>query len=525
LNRLSSALKTVTIDNAPTNTWSRTFAYDQYGNAWVPSVSGIGYGVSTPAWNVYNSATNQVVKPSTYTNSGGINGLPPGYVFSYDAENRVQAETSTNSNYSYNGLSERVEKTVGSTATVFVYDAFGNLAEEYSPYNVWSKDYIFFNGQTAVIENASANPCLTCYLSYDYLGTPRMVTDAAANVVARHDYLPFGDEIQAGWAGRSSQFGSGADNIHEKFTGQYRDPETLNDAFPARSYTAPLMRFLTPDPAGLASVDMTDPQTWNQYAYVRNNPLAFVDPSGMKLDDSDDDDPGGSGFGLGFPGIGFDPCDIVNFAPSDGTPPCGVSIPIVPVGGIGGHSGEHPGSSGGSSPTNPPPAAPVPPGSFPGGENLGLPPGFTIPPPWGFAGITFRSDVLPAGAAVGGCATDPICIVGGALIIGGYVVFQFVPPILTGQPTTRVDFTQPAFFDSPITIRGKVSDPYKLPRTNPGRGPDGNCLPCPDAPPAWQAPGNAHGSTTGTHWHWLEYNQNPVTCECFPIRRSAPTQP
>jgi uncharacterized protein RhaS with RHS repeats len=50
-------------------------------------------------------------------------------------------------NYYYDGLGERVEKVVGSTATVFVYDAFGNLAEEYSPYNMWSKDASFWAGR------------------------------------------------------------------------------------------------------------------------------------------------------------------------------------------------------------------------------------------------------------------------------------------------------------------------------------------------------------------------------------------
>ncbi len=36
-----------------------------------------------------------------------------------------------------------------------------------------------------------------------------------------------------------------------------------------------------PDPAGLAAVDLTNPQTWNRYAYVANNPLSTVDPLGM----------------------------------------------------------------------------------------------------------------------------------------------------------------------------------------------------------------------------------------------------
>jgi RHS repeat-associated protein len=108
-------------------------------------------------------------------------------------------------------------------------------------------------------------------LSRDYLGTIRLITDASTNVITRHDYLPFGDEIPAGSAGRGSQFGAGADNINEKFTGQYRDAETGLDYFGARYYALAIGRFLSSDPASLAAVDPSDPQTWNQYAYVRIN--------------------------------------------------------------------------------------------------------------------------------------------------------------------------------------------------------------------------------------------------------------
>ena len=72
--------------------------------------------------------------------------------------------------------------------------------------------------------------------------------------------------------------------------------------------------------------------------------------------------------------------------------------------------------------------------------------------------------------------------------------------------------------------RGKT-DPYTAPRINPGRGPDGKCKPCPNPPPPWKGEGSAHGSTCEEHWHWIEYNQNPRTCECFPIRRSGHTPP
>jgi len=37
----------------------------------------------------------------------------------------------------------------------------------------------------------------------------------------------------------------------------------------------------SPDPAGLAAVDPSNPQSWNRYAYVMNDPLDWVDPSGL----------------------------------------------------------------------------------------------------------------------------------------------------------------------------------------------------------------------------------------------------
>ena len=44
------------------------------------------------------------------------------------------------------------------------------------------------------------------------------------------------------------------------------------DYMHARFYNPPLGRFLSVDPT-LASADPKVPQTWNRYAYVRNNPI------------------------------------------------------------------------------------------------------------------------------------------------------------------------------------------------------------------------------------------------------------
>jgi len=155
-----------------------------------------------------------------------------------------------------------VQKTIGSNQTVYVYDAFGLLAAEYS--NV-----------------ASSSPCSPCYLSTDQLGSTRLVTDANREVLARHDYLPFGEEVPANQAGRDSHWGPGNDAIAQKFTGQERDAEGPElDFFQARYYSGTQGRFNSPDP-GNAGADLTNPQSWNAYAYVLNNPLNNVDPDGL----------------------------------------------------------------------------------------------------------------------------------------------------------------------------------------------------------------------------------------------------
>jgi hypothetical protein len=53
------------------------------------------------------------------------------------------------------------------------------------------------------------------------------------------------------------------------------------DYFEARYMRASVGRFTTVDPLG-ASGKLTKPETFNRYAYALNNPLSFLDPSGME---------------------------------------------------------------------------------------------------------------------------------------------------------------------------------------------------------------------------------------------------
>jgi RHS repeat-associated protein len=69
-----------------------------------------------------------------------------------------------------------------------------------------------------------------------------------------------------------------------KFTGKERDSKSGLDNFGARYGASSMGRFMSPDPFYHDS-HVADPQSWNEYAYARNNPLSRTDPDGHLEED------------------------------------------------------------------------------------------------------------------------------------------------------------------------------------------------------------------------------------------------
>ena len=65
------------------------------------------------------------------------------------------------------------------------------------------------------------------------------------------------------------------------FTGKERDAESGNDYFGARYYASSMGRMMSPDDF-TKDTHVADPQSWNLYAYARNNPLRYTDPTGQE---------------------------------------------------------------------------------------------------------------------------------------------------------------------------------------------------------------------------------------------------
>jgi len=278
--------------NTGSPAWFQTYGYDTLGNRWLATSSSSlptptaetpqatsWYGAASPRTNristwAYDAAGNVTGIPATggtLTRASCATNVQAGVAmqrtFCYDAENRMTSATTATpvtSTYAYDGDGHRVQKTVGSSGTtVFVYDPFGHLVQEYG----------------------TASDSGTKYITADHLGSTRVETDATGGVSRCYDYLPFGEELGNGTGNRTSscfggsQYPAAPDVLSNKFTSKERDAETGLDFFGARYMSSAQGRFTSPD-VPLLDQQPGDPQSWNLYSYVRNNPLIFTDRTG-----------------------------------------------------------------------------------------------------------------------------------------------------------------------------------------------------------------------------------------------------
>ncbi|CDM67183.1 RHS repeat-associated core domain-containing protein [Pyrinomonas methylaliphatogenes] len=96
------------------------------------------------------------------------------------------------------------------------------------------------------------------------------MTDEAGNVVAVVELDPWGGETE-----RSEN-----PRYHPYVYGGYERDGNWSDQAQRRVYHGWYSRFYQPDPWE-GSYDLTDPQSFNRYAYVQNDPVNYVDPTGM----------------------------------------------------------------------------------------------------------------------------------------------------------------------------------------------------------------------------------------------------
>jgi RHS repeat-associated protein len=273
LFRLTEARETA---NSAQN-WKQQFGYDRFGNRLTHNkfIGTTQITLDNKTHPTIDAATNRfnLGQGFVYDKNGNLTNDAEGRGFTFNGENKQTVVMNGNvkvGEYFYDGENKRVKKKVynpdGVTLkeeTIFVYSA-GKLIAEYS---------------TA---QPPQNPT-TSYTATDQLGSPRVITNSLGAVVSRRDFMPFGEELYNNIGERTTNLKYGTiDSVRQKFTGYLKDDETGLDFAEARMYENRHARFTAVDPL-LASGKSANPQTFNRYVYVMNNPLAYTDPTGLQV--------------------------------------------------------------------------------------------------------------------------------------------------------------------------------------------------------------------------------------------------
>ena len=121
------------------------------------------------------------------------------------------------------------------------------------------------------------------YVLTDVQGSARALMNnsgsGSSTIVARHDYLPFGEEIWAGVGLRTTTQAYGAtDSVRQSFAMTERDESSGLDHTQFRKFDSFAGRWTSPDPI---QVRTGNPQSLNAYNYSENDPVNKVDPTGL----------------------------------------------------------------------------------------------------------------------------------------------------------------------------------------------------------------------------------------------------
>jgi len=186
------------------------------------------------------------------------------WTYVYDLSNqliRVLQDTTQVAEYTYNGAGQRIKKVTQTETKIFHYDLRGHLIAETNQTGQMLAEYVYLGDQLLSIIKPGE---LAYYFHNDHLGTPHILTNDSQAIAWKTVYTPFGEAV-ASIQTVENPF---------RFPGQYYDPETGLHYNYFRYYNPQTGRYITPDPIGLEG-------GINLFAYVRGNPLRWVDPFGL----------------------------------------------------------------------------------------------------------------------------------------------------------------------------------------------------------------------------------------------------
>jgi len=221
--------------------------------------------------NLYSEMTSVVKADAGLTEhsivkTGDVAQFPAVKLYRYNLSNQLvsyQDDNGTKATYAYNPDGMRSSKTVNGNTTSYYYNGMYAVNEEQ-------------NGELTATNILGANGIIgrtvqgsTGYFVKNGHGDVIQARTTDGTILGNYDYDPWGN----------STFADGTWNNPIRYAGEYTDDETGLIYLRARYYDSDIGRFISEDPA-------KDGLNW--YVYCGNNPIAFVDPTGM-IKDGDDE--------------------------------------------------------------------------------------------------------------------------------------------------------------------------------------------------------------------------------------------
>jgi RHS repeat-associated protein len=280
--------KLVIADSLPgaTDTQTCNYFYDDLGRLAGKNTNGYSVDCGASKWqqlftldafgNIAKSGTSSFAATYSTTNQFTVSGV----TITYDANGNLLTDNLSNTytwdanwgnparvnstNLIYDALGQMVEQQTGSTSTQMLYSQLGKTALM----NGQTLTVAFINlpgGGTAIYNSTG----LAYYRHTDWLDSSRLTSTSSRTVSSDLAYAPYGEQYLA------------TGTADPSYTGQNSDTTSSLYDFTFRENSPSQGRWVSPDPSGTAAVDPANPQTWNRYAYVMNNPLTSIDPLGL----------------------------------------------------------------------------------------------------------------------------------------------------------------------------------------------------------------------------------------------------
>ena len=253
-----------------------TYEYDATGNrtAMISSKSGeTRYSYNSPGWLTelngpvgkvtfaYDANGNLVERADKKTHQKTR--------YTWDYENRLVGvdDGTTKVAYTYDGDGNRIGKFINGKTTEFVNNINGLIPQTLSEINFDGK---ITNYSYGIERIGQINPggLASFYITDGLEGSVSNLTDSEGRITNSYTYDAFGNTtVQTGGSGNPFAY-----------DGEYADGETGLIFLRNRYYDPAIGRFLSSD---VRMGSQVDPQSLNHYVFARNNPVNFVDPSGM----------------------------------------------------------------------------------------------------------------------------------------------------------------------------------------------------------------------------------------------------